>query len=84
MIAREPDLTFVIDMDPGEALRRGLARASGEDRFEDMGEDFQHRLRAGFLDLAKAAPARCQVIDGNRPEDAVTDDVRTRVLAHLA
>ena len=84
MIAREPELTFVIDMDPGEALRRGLARASGEDRFEDMGEDFQHRLRAGFLDLAKAAPARCQVIDGNRPEDAVTDDVRTRVLAHLA
>ncbi|MEM9851469.1 MAG: dTMP kinase [Pseudomonadota bacterium] len=84
MIAREPDLTFVIDMDPGEALRRGLARASGEDRFEDMGEDFQHRLRAGFLSLAEAAPARCQVIDGNRPEDTVAQDVRTRVLAHLA
>ncbi|MEL6210456.1 MAG: dTMP kinase, partial [Pseudomonadota bacterium] len=83
MIAREPDLTFVIDMDPGEALRRGLARGSGEDRFEDMGEDFQHRLRAGFLDLAEAAPARCQVIDGNRPEDAVAEDVRARVLAHL-
>lgn len=84
MIAREPDLTFVIDMDPVEALRRGLARGSGEDRFEDMGEAFQHRLRQGFLDLAEAAPTRCKVIDGNRAEHEVADDVRTRVLAYLA
>lgn len=84
MIGREPDLTFVIDMDPGEALRRGLARSSGEDRFEDMGEAFQHRLRAGFLALAGDNPTRCQVVDGNRPEDAVAQDVLARAMAHLA
>ncbi|MEL7106184.1 MAG: dTMP kinase [Pseudomonadota bacterium] len=83
MIAREPDLTFVIDMDPGEALRRGLARATGEDRFEDMGEGFQHRLQAGFLALAEDAPSRCQLIDGNRAEDVVAADVLSRATAHL-
>ena len=75
VIAREPDLTFVIDMDPDAALARGLARNSGEDRFEDMGAAFQHKLRAGFLALAKANPDRCHLIDGNRPTEAVAQDV---------
>ena len=39
MIAFEPDRTFIIDMDPDAALARGLARKSGEDRFEDFGLD---------------------------------------------
>ena len=74
VIGREPDLTFIIDMDPDEALARGLARKSGEDRFEDMGAAFQHKLREGFLSLAEANPDRCVVIDGNRaPEDVAAD-----------
>lgn len=75
MIAREPDLTIVIDMDPSAALSRGLARDSGEDRFEDFGLEFQNRLRHGFLELASEFPTRCRVIDGNRSEDAVAIDV---------
>jgi dTMP kinase len=75
VIGTEPDLTIIIDMDPAEALRRGLARGSGEDRFEDFGLDFQMRLRAGFLALAEEYPERCVVIDGNRPQDAVAADV---------
>ena len=75
VIGREPDLTFVIDMDPGEALRRGLARKSGEDRFEDMGESFQHRLREGFRDLVRANPGRCHLIDGTRDPGEVARDV---------
>lgn len=74
VIQIEPDLTFIIDMDPDTALARGLARNSGEDRFEDMGASFQHKLRAGFLALAKANPTRCHLINGNRsPEDIATD-----------
>lgn len=83
MIAREPDLTFVIDMDPETALSRGLARSSGEDRFEELGLVFQQKLRAGFLDLAKEAPDRCHIIDGNHDADAVAEQVRT-VLNALA
>lgn len=79
MIAREPDLTFIIDMDPAIALQRGLARKSGEDRFEDFGLPFQQTLRHGFLALARANTARCVVIDGHRPIDQIATDVA----AHL-
>ncbi|WP_386680929.1 dTMP kinase [Loktanella sp. R86503] len=78
-IGREPDLTFIIDMDPAIALRRGLARSSGEDRFEDMGLSFQETLRHGFLTLAHANADRCVVIDGNRDPAAVASEIR----AHL-
>ncbi len=83
MIGREPDLTFVIDMQPGAALSRGLARASGEDRFEDFGIAFQERLRAGFLALADDFPDRCRVIDGNRPAEAVARDIAELAQASL-
>ena len=79
MIGREPDLTFIIDMDPAVALERGLARNSGEDRFEDFGLAFQETLRHGFLQLASATPERCVVIDGNRSEDAVAAEVKSQL-----
>ncbi len=79
MIGREPDLTFIIDMDPATALGRGLARKSGEDRFEDFGLPFQETLRHGFLALARADAQRCIVIDGNRTMDQIASDVA----AHL-
>jgi dTMP kinase len=75
MIGIEPDLTFIIDMDPGEALARGLARKSGEDRFEDMGAAFQVKLREGFLALASAAPDRCHLVNGHRDADAIGHDI---------
>ncbi|MCG6884682.1 MAG: dTMP kinase [Silicimonas sp.] len=83
VIAREPDLTFVIDMDPAEALRRGLARQSGEDRFEDMGEDFQRRLREGFQALASEYPERCHLIDGARDPNQIAEDLAAVVASKL-
>jgi dTMP kinase len=75
MIGREPDLTLIIDVDPKIALARGLARNSGEDRFEDFGLEFQEKLRTGFLKLTQEYPQRCRLVDGNRPAEAVFADV---------
>lgn len=75
MIGQEPDLTFIIDMDPKVALERGLARNSGEDRFEDFGLGFQETLRQGFLSIAHQNPERCIVVDGNRPLEQVGAEV---------
>ena len=78
MIAVEPRLTMIIDMDHKIALKRGLARQSGEDRFEERGADFQKQLRAGFLELAKDED-RCVVIDGMRTQEEVALDVLSAV-----
>lgn len=80
MIEHEPDLTILIDMDPKTALHRGLSRSSGEDRFEDMGLEFQQALRTGFLNLAKQEPARWRVIDGNRSIEDVWHNVQAAVV----
>lgn len=82
-IGVEPDLTLILDMDPSVALERGLARGSGEDRFEDFGLPFQEKLRAGFLTLAKEAPERCIVIDANADADSVAARVAEVVLSRL-
>jgi dTMP kinase len=74
-IGVEPDLTIILDMDPQVALERGLARRSGEDRFEDFGLSFQERLRDGFLALADEAPGRCVVLDASADPDTVARQV---------
>lgn len=83
MIGLEPDLTVVIDMDPVEALRRGLARDHAEDRFESLGLAFQEALRAGFIALAEEFPERVRLIDGNRPKEAVATEVAAIARAFL-
>ena len=83
MIGQEPDLTFIIDMDPVLALERGLARRSGEDRFEEMGLAFQETLRHGFLHLAHDHPERCVVIAGQRPPEEIAAEIAAQVAARM-
>lgn len=75
MIGVEPDLTILIDMDPGQGLTRARSRKGIEERFEDFGEDLQASMRAGFLALADEFPDRIAIIDGGRAVDAVSADV---------
>ncbi|MGB5559530.1 MAG: dTMP kinase [Paracoccaceae bacterium] len=84
MIGREPDLTFVIDMNPAKGLARALSRQTADERFEGFGEDLQQKMRTGFLDLAREYADRCVVIDGDRSVDAVADEVDAIATARLA
>ncbi len=84
MIGREPDLTFLIDIDPGIGLARARARKGHEERFEDFGLPMQERMRAGFLALAAEFPARFRVIDGNRAPETVAAEVAALTRAALA
>lgn len=81
-IGREPDLTFLIDIDAATGHARAMARAGTEQRFEAMGEALQDRLRHGFLDLARTTP-RIVVIDGARAEDAVARDICREALQRM-
>lgn len=84
MIGREPDLTFLIDMDPAEGLARAMGRKGPEQRFEDMGLDMQRRMRAGFLDLAHEHRLRFRVIDGARAPERVAHDIAAMARSALA
>jgi dTMP kinase len=66
----EPDLTVLLDI----PVEPGLARKSGVEltRFEkDFDLDFHRRVRAGFLAIAAAEPARFVVVDGSLAPDEV-------------
>jgi dTMP kinase len=71
-----PQLTLILDLDPD----LGLARAKAtENRFEQKGREFHARLRAAYLDIAKAEPQRCKVIDANRSPKEVAEAVWSAV-----
>lgn len=78
----EPDLTFVLDLDPALGAARDRARGR-PGRFEQKGEAYHRRVREGFLEVARAAPERCVVIDASGPVDAVHAAILTTALERL-
>jgi dTMP kinase len=71
-----PDLTFIFDLDPALGLARASLRGAGvEDRYERKGLAFHAALRAGFLDIAKAEPDRCAVLDAAQSPDDVWSQI---------
>lgn len=72
----KPDLTFILDIDPKIGLMRSVKRAGNdEQRFEGMDFTFHENLRAGYLDIARAYPERCVIIDANQTVDQVHRDI---------
>lgn len=70
-----PDLTLVFDMAPEAGLARAADRTHAETRFESKGAAFHARLRQAFLDIARAEPDRCEIIDATQDIDAVEASV---------
>ncbi len=64
----EPDLTLVLDLDPVTAASR---RSGPLDRVESRDQDYQERVRAGFLAEARKQPERIRVVDAGRSVEAV-------------
>ncbi len=75
----QPDLTFLLDLDPAV----GLARQRERTVMEEEALPFHQRIRAGFLALAEAAPERFVVLDAARPPDAVHEDIWNAVSSRL-
>jgi dTMP kinase len=73
---RTPDLTILLDMDPMAGLSR---RARSADRLEAEPADFHLRVRAAFLALARAEPARYLVLDADRPPAEITREIQERI-----
>jgi dTMP kinase len=72
-----PNRTILLDLSPEAGLARRANGAPSEvTRFESgAGHDlaFHQRVRAGYLELAAAEPARWRVVNADRQPDAVED-----------
>ncbi|MFA7255422.1 MAG: dTMP kinase [Candidatus Omnitrophota bacterium] len=71
----KPELTFVLDIDSW----RGLKRGGRHDRIEKESLVFHHRVRRGFLSLAKKNPKRMILLDTSKPVGEVAQQVRERL-----
>ena len=82
-----PDLTFLLDLEPGQGLERAAQREQQlrqrQDRMERELLAFHQRVRDGYRAIAAAEPRRVVVIDGARGMTEIEDDIRRRVEAAL-
>jgi dTMP kinase len=60
----QPDLTFVLDVEPQVGRQRARSQKQ-PDRFESEEQAFFQRVREGYLRRAKECPGRIRVIDAN-------------------
>lgn len=69
----EPDVTFVLDIDPKVGLKRSLDRSNQENRFESYNIDFHNKIRSAFLEIAKKNKNRCVVVDASLNEQEINN-----------
>ncbi|MCC0043748.1 MAG: dTMP kinase [Brucellaceae bacterium] len=82
-----PDLTFILDIEPEEGLKRAAERrAEGEipDRFEKEQVAIHRKRRKAFLAIAKNEPDRCVVVDASADAEAIANKIRDRVMDALS
>lgn len=83
--ALEPQLTFLLDIDPEEGLKRAANTKVGSlDRIEQERLYFHERVRQGFLTLHKRHPTRICLLDGRLSPEALVLKVLERIRAHYA
>ena len=73
---RMPDLTILLDAPPEAGLGR---RTRSADRLEAEPLEFHRRVRAGFLELARADPSRYLVLDATRSVAEVSSEIKDRI-----
>lgn len=80
-----PDLTLILDLDPAEGLRRATERRGEDsaDRYEKETLAVHRRRRKAFLDIAKAEPGRCVVIDASDSSSAIAASILRAVRSRL-
>lgn len=78
----KPDLTFILDLDPRQGLKRvmtGNDRNVAETRFENFDIGFHENLRKGFHTLAKQEPQRFTIINADTDRDTLQAALRAEI-----
>ena len=78
----QSDLTILLDIDPEISLKRILQKRK-LDRIEQADLAFHHRIRQGYLSLAKKFPEKIVVVNGNQKIEQVASDIQQILLSFL-
>ena len=81
-----PDLTFLLDLDPQVGLQRAGRGSPGKapDRIEVEILAFHHRVREGYLTLAREEPFRIVTVDAAQGMVEIGDQVWEQFTASLS
>ena len=77
-----PHITVLLDLEPELGLRRA-AQTGTLDRLERADLGFHHRVRAGFLELARLEPERFLVLDALQNPDTIAEIILAAVSGAL-
>jgi dTMP kinase len=80
-----PNLTFLLDCPVQTGLKRALRRNlsvhdDGQDRFEKEKEQFHHKVREGYLVLARQNKKRFKVIDATRSVEEMALEISDHIM----
>jgi len=76
----KPELTLLFDIESEAGL--GRLHPGGHDRMEKEAIEFHHKVRQGYLTLAKQEPERFRIIDATKALHSVQEDM-VRLMGEL-
>lgn len=79
----KPDLTLLLDIDSETGLKRRKQGGGEWNRLDAYQLELHQRVRAGYLEMARAEPDRWVVIDASQSPDVVQSKLRQAVLQRL-
>lgn len=79
----QPDLTLLFDLEPEVGLQRRQQSGGEWNRMDELALAFHQRVRAGYLELAQAAPQRWVTLNAAQAIDELQAQVREIVKKRL-
>lgn len=81
----QPDRIFLLDISVEEMVRRMKLRGGAQaDRYDSRDTSFHQKVREGYQLEAALNPRLVELINGERPEEEVTQDLLQRIKPLLA
>jgi len=78
----KPELTLLFDIESEKGL--GRLHPGGHDRMEKEAIEFHHKVRQGYLTLAKQEPERWRIIDATKALITVQEEMVSLIAEHMA
>ena len=69
------DLTFILDMNINECLKRVKKRKFGIQKYEKMNKNFHTKVRNGFLKIAKKNKKRCYILNASENKKSLNKKI---------